>query len=376
MDAQGTSTDEGQLFCTGDLFFTVETNHEADRKLIDSLLCDLSTDETPPDKIAEYSLLRSGDGPAWASSGPRVTEHAPTAELSSVLGLLMAGLNISALDAQPEKLHLHAGAAVRDRATVVIAAERNTGKTTTITQLVCRGWEFLTDEMVALGDPSDGIVGYPKPLSIKPHGQHHVGHLLDRLIPPTGSAVAIRFVAASSAGATLGSPAPPRLIVLLKRDSFAAAYPPVRVRELHPVDAVVSLMQETLDAERYGDAAIRLAQLAVESRCVEIWAGSPDATVDAIEEAFARPSVDPLSVERMPPSLALKPSVVTVRIGDRAVVHDLDSGRIFALDAVGTRVWEQIAGWETHPDIDLAGPVVSTLVEELRALGVLADGHA
>jgi len=64
------------------------------------------------------------------------------------------------------------------------------------------------------------------------------------------------------------------------------------------------------------------------------------------------------------------PGVLSVGVGDRMVVHDSDSGRIFALDPGGARVWQQLAGWSDG--IDVGGPVIQPFVERLRALGVLA----
>ena len=72
----------------------------------------------------------------------------------------MAAVNISGLDADPERLHLHAAAAVKDGRVVVVAAERDTGKSTTIAHLVKRGWAFVTDETVSLApdrDRGDGL---------------------------------------------------------------------------------------------------------------------------------------------------------------------------------------------------------------------------
>ena len=142
-------------------------------------------------------------------------------------------------------------------------------------------------------------------------------------------------------------------------------------RPLHPADAVVGLMQETLDAERFGPTAVRLATLAAASHCYEVWLGGPPDTAAVIEELFELAPVDPLDVRVLPESEATSPGVVTVTIGDRAVVHDQGSGRIFALDAAATQIWEHVGGWCVDPAIDLEGPVVGPFVAQLRALGVL-----
>ena len=66
--------------------------------------------------------------------------------------------------------------------------------------------------------------------------------------------------------------------------------------------------------------------------------------------------------------------MVSVAVGDRTVVHDQQSGRIFALDAAATHIWEHLGGWRLDPSIDVSGPGVAPFVAQLRALGVLAHG--
>lgn len=368
------------LFKAGNLRFVFVTSNVEDRVLLESLFSDLRASSTGSDhEVAAFAFLReSANRPKWLVGGALVPANAPTDELSTALAQLMAALNRAALDAQPECLHLHAAAAVRSGEAVVIAAKRNTGKTTTVATLLERGWDFLTDEMVALGSDTAEIRGFPKPLSIKPHGSAHVKHLASALVP---SAVekpdpTFRFVAASADGAAVGTVGAPRLVVLLSRDEEKAAEPELGVQRLHPADAVVRLMQETLDAERYGPAAARLAALTAACLCFEVRAGTPQETADVIEELFALERPEAVPILELPASSILDPQVLTLVIDGRAVVHDLRSGHIFALDPAGTQVWEKLGGWEAHPLIDVTGPGVAPLVAQLDSLGVLENSNA
>lgn len=365
-----------RVFAAGALHFVVVTSHDEDRRVIESLFGDLpSASPAPGDEISAFAFIREArdDGPRWNVGGPRVSSGSPVNKLGGALTLLMSGLNLAALDAQPETLHLHAAAAVRDNRAVVIAAQRNTGKTTTVAHLIGRGWHFLTDETVSLAPDDDRVAGFAKPLSIKPGGHVHIEHLSSALIPALEEAEAsFRFVSATAHGGQVGSPALPHVVVLLSRDDAGSEESAVKYRKIHPADAVVKLMQETLDAGRFGSAAARLAALAGRSHCYEVAAGSPQATVDLIEELFALPECEPAGIDLLPTSAAFGATVATVRVDGRAVVHDQDSGRIFALDPMGTRVWEKLAGWHDHPDIDLEGPVVAPLVAQFGSLGVLA----
>ena len=92
-----------------------------------------------------------------------------------------------------------------------------------------------------------------------------------------------------------------------------------------------------------------------------------------IERHFDQPPVEAVPVEVLPASRAFSSGVVSVRLGDRTVVHDARTGRIFALDAGATRVWSRLGGWSADRELDLDGPVIAPFVARLRALGVL-DG--
>ena len=100
--------------------------------------------------------------------------------------------------------------------------------------------------------------------------------------------------------------------------------------------------------------------------------GTPTETADAIDAMLRLDPVVPVEVSVLPRSDEFSPGVVSVAVGDRTVVHDTTSGRIFALDAGATRVWSRLGGWSVDPSIDVDGPVVQPFVAQLRALGVLA----
>jgi hypothetical protein len=300
-------------------------------------------------------------------------DRQPPLSLEAALDTIMTIVNLRALDAEPECLHLHAAAATREERAIVIAAPRNTGKTTTVAHVVARGWRYLTDETVRLCASDNDVRGLPKPLSIKLGGTPLVDHLQPWMVPPVHDGRdTSRFVPISASGATVADRGRPHLVVLLQRppDSSSIAVP--AARQLHPADAVVALMQETLDAERFGATALRLATLAAASHCYELTIGTPTATAEHIERLFALDPVEPLDVSVLPPSDAFSSGVVSVALGDRAVVHEVGSGRILALDDGGTRVWKHLGGWDAEGEIDVHGPVIGPFVAQLRALGVLA----
>ena len=361
-------------FAAGAFRFVVAASDPDDAALVASLFRDLPSPPASDDLPAVFVVMRLDvDGETkWSIAGPRLEGEFAGSRMTA-LTRLMAAVNISGLDADPDRLHLHAAAAVKDGRVVVVAAERDTGKSTTIAHLVKRGWAFVTDETVSLAPDRDDVTGFAKPLSIKPGGRGLVDHLSPWMIPGIEDGREdFRFVPVSASGAAVATGGPVHLVILLRRPDFRDPSEGAVSRRLHPADAAVALMQETLDAERFGPAAIRLARLAASSHCYELSVGTPSATADQIEELFSLDPVTPFEVSVRPPSPAFGANVVSITVGDHTVVHDQESGRIFALDAAATHVWEHLGGWRPDSSIDLSGPGVGSFVAQLRALGVLS----
>jgi hypothetical protein len=357
-------------FAAGAFEFEVATTGADDQRLVEAMFRDLPLPDPPERPLSIFSLLRARGG-GRVLDGPHVGNRSSTT-LDAALKLLLTAVNLCALDAEPEHLHVHAAAATKAGRAVVVAAHRDVGKTTTVAHLATRGWGFVTDETVRLSVGTDDVTGFPKPLSIKPGGTASVTCLEPWMLPDGGDGPdGFRFVPMGATGAALAQGGAPHLVVLLRRPLDDGALAGPVPQRMHPADAVVGLMQETLDAERFGAAAARLAALAAASHCYELTTGTPEATADVIETLFALDPVDPVDVCVLPPSVAFNPGVVSVAVGDRTVVHDTSSGRIFALDAGGTRVWCRLGGWTVDDGIDVDGPVIAPFVAQLRALGVL-----
>lgn len=361
-------------FAAGPFEFTVVTTTLEDREAIESLFRDLSAAESPPDQVASFELKRDPSERSWSLSGPRL-EQQPPMPFRSALVRLMSAINICALDADPGHLHLHAAAAAREGRAVVIAAERNTGKTTTVAHLVARGWSFVTDEMVRLSGDGVHIEGFPKPLEIKPGGQRLVAHLEPWLTPPLDKGVEdFSFAPIGASGASVAPGGQVHLLILLRRPPEGADPLVPSTRSLHAADAVVALMQETLDAERFGPSAHRLATLAARTRCHELTIGTPEATAAQIESLFqADLSAPALPVDLLPPSDAVAAEVATILIGDRVVLHAQRTGQVLALDSAGAQVWKHVGGWEPSAEIDVDGPVLRQFMAQLRGLRLLRE---
>ncbi len=365
-----------RVFAPGKFQFAVETNLESDRDRVEALFQDVPPRSATGMEPVVFTLRRfDAEGMAWEIDTPRM-QGQRTSSFADALSTILVDVNLCALDAEPEHLHLHAAAATTgDGRTVVLAAERDTGKTTTVANLAAAGWRFITDETVRLRADSPEITGFPKPLSIKPGGAAVVEHLEPFLVPAIGEGPEwFRFVSVGASGGQVTDHGTPYLVVLLRRmvGGGTEHVEPV-VRGLQPADAVVALMQDTLDAERFGAAALRLAQLAAASHCFELTVGTPEKTVAEIERLALLEPAAHLPVTVLPASDAFRSGVASIAIGDRIVVHDTSTGMVFALDPGGAAVWRRLAGGSVDGDVDFDfdSVTIRPFVDQLRSLGVL-----
>jgi hypothetical protein len=362
-----------RVFAPGTFHFVVETNTEADRDRFESLFQDVPPPTASASEPAVISLRRTdGAATVWEYDTPQMAGRRTTS-LAHALSDILSDVNLCALDAEPEHLHVHAAAATKDGRAAVMAAQRDTGKTTTVAHLVAAGWHFITDETVRLPADSDEITGFPKPLSIKPGGRALVEHLEPWMVPAAHEEPDLfGFVSVGASGGQVAERGRPHLVLMLRRFTGPDARTKPLVRALEPADAVVALMQETLDAERFGFTALRLAQLAAASHCFELTLGSPRATVDEIERLSRLEPVEELAVSELPLSDAFRGGVVSIAIGDRIVVHNTRSGMIFALHVGAATVWRQLGGLPVDEAVDVNSAAIRPFVDQLRSLGVLA----
>ena len=345
-------------------------------EMVDEMFRDLPSGDAADDGIAEFVLTptRRGSLDQWDLTGPNVSSSSGMTT-PDALATLMTKVNLSALDAEPERLHVHAGAVVRDGRAIVMSAPRDTGKTTTVARLVMRGWEFISDETISIGPGDPEVQGWAKPLSIKALGRVRVPELASHMVPAPDDVQPhdIVHVPLGRAGATLVERAHPHVVLLLRRQDLSPPSGPPASVPIHPVDATVHLMTETLDAGRFGPGAVmELAQLAARCACHELLIGEQELTVDHIEELAAGAEVTPLPVDELEGGSGVPDNVVSVLIGDRVVIHVQPEGQILALDPMATQIWLNLGGWPASQVVDLDEPYVASFVQQLAGLGLVA----
>ena len=155
----------------------------------------------------------------------------------------------ASLDADPDRLHLHAGLVSRSGRGLLIGGHAGCGKSTLVAQLIRAGFDYHTDERVAVDDAL--VLGpLPKPLSVV-----------------AGSFPVLADVDPTTTGTGVGSPrlwhvradairpgavrmSPPELagIVLVEYRNGAA----LESAEMHPITVARVLLADSIDVDRYG----------------------------------------------------------------------------------------------------------------------------
>lgn len=164
---------------------------------------------------------------------------------------------------------LHAAAAERDGAAVVLPAAMESGKTTLVAGLVKAGLRYLSDEIAAFDPDGQLVLPYPKPLSVdpgswpvladlRPQVSNGLTGFLERQwqIPPT----AISPIA-------VGEPAVPRVLVLPRYEAGA----PTVLTPLGRAEALVQVLHCAFTFPERGERDVRaLAALVRQCACYRL----------------------------------------------------------------------------------------------------------
>ena len=163
---------------------------------------------------------------------------------------------------------------------VLLAAPMESGKTTTCTGLLRRGWAYLTDEAAAV--TSDGrILAYPKPLTLDSGSWF----LFPDLRPPdVGSRAKSWLVPATSVPADVVPEATLGLVVL---PEYARAGDTV-AEGLQPAQTALALAHSTFFFDQHGARDLRcVSGLARSVPAYRLRIGALDAALDLIERLAA-----------------------------------------------------------------------------------------
>ena len=102
----------------------------------------------------------SGNGGGYRITGTTAF-HLTDGSLTDVLRCLRFSVIQALMEARPDLLWFHAGAAAADRRAILLLGPRGRGKSTLIVALCARGWTYLSDDVVPLNPSSSRAVPFP-----------------------------------------------------------------------------------------------------------------------------------------------------------------------------------------------------------------------
>jgi hypothetical protein len=350
-----------RVFSAESFNFSVLTDDQALRDAVECLFSDLESGEEP---AAEFSFARTSNGfrgqgtDTWSDEGER--------DGDTILNELVTAVNRRRLDHGSGRLHLHAGLVARHGTAVLIAGASGEGKTTLVTTLALGGWTYLTDEAVSIALGDSVARAFPKPITLKQPGTDFFPELADERVSLDHSPTTLWNVPLGRVGVTTATAAEPTLVVLLSRGtSEIPSWEPVR-----PADAVVGLVEQSLDLERYGDDALHaLAELCARRNCVQVASGTPGATAQLIETLAAEDTTLDLAIARLDTSShhsIVNPHVVALSLGDDAVLRHDATGQVVSLNSAAAEVWRIVASPGFEPE--LLRPEQAQFVRQLADL--------
>lgn len=270
-----------RVFGAGALSFAIETTSRAQASFFEDLFRDL---DEPPDSAALVKIREGAERGQYIVSPDGTETYVPRPDL--LPWEVLRVVNVSALHADPDRLHLHAAAAKVNGAGVIVVAHAGTGKTTLSALLSSRGSTYYSDEMVAISESSSNVVSaFPKPLSLKETTVSDLSTIANLGATCRLDDGILSIVPSSLIGTFANEALTIDLIVLLTRTEHVDE---PSWSAVAPMDAVVELGMQTLDMERYGDEALKtLGELALSARTIRVQAGAPMATVELLENLAA-----------------------------------------------------------------------------------------
>jgi hypothetical protein len=198
---------------------------------------------------------------------------------------LLWHVNRGVVEHSRDHVLLHASAAERDGAVVVMSAPMEAGKTTLVAGLILAGMRYLTDETVAVRPGDLGVTPYPKALSVD-RGSWQVLPELRPELPAEAEhlrgeqwQVTPRQIRAD----VLAPGGTPRMVVL---PAYVAGAP-TRLLPVPRAEALLALLQQRFAPERDPGRDLEvLARMLRSCVCYRLESGDLGTAVEAITAAF------------------------------------------------------------------------------------------
>jgi hypothetical protein len=261
--------------------------------------CDPALGEYLADVLSAFAVESSQADMTWFSA--LVVEDQPCRRLRAYVGgrrlvatrvpslvpaYLLWALNQEVVGRATGSLLVHAAAAERDGAVVVLPGDQGSGKSTLVAGLLRRGYRYVTDEALAIDTATGRLRPYPKALSL----EEGSWPLFPEMIPDLSAAQqtyagAQWHIPAAHLGAkTMAPDAVPR-VVLSPRYRAGA---PTAVKPLRPAEGLVLLVENSFNGAGWGQRGLSAAAALVRGCPVigELSIGNLEAACDLVDLAM------------------------------------------------------------------------------------------
>lgn len=288
------------------------------------------------------------------------------------------------LDNEPHLLHLHAMAVLDGDSGIVVAGESGAGKSTLCAALVVAGATYLTDETVAVDGDSNGLITYPKPLSVKKYSNSYMWDVAEIDLTDSRGPGPWELEPTILGRSSTSRGLPVRTLATYRNQPDAEA----AVKPIHRATLVRRLLADGHDVDRFGASALQVtARLASRATCLALSGGDARAIAPELIAAHRRPFVEGTTQEVLQPSgpgPSRREGIESLVLDGRALLFDERSVQVIELDEAQTVHWLACDGSPLESTVadmaeafeislDEATDAVTMAVMGFTALGVLSS---
>jgi hypothetical protein len=182
-------------------------------------------------------------------------------------------------------LLLHAGSVTATDGAVLLPAEPEVGKSSTVAALLQRGFDYLSDELGVIDPVSGHAYSFEKRITLQPGSIRFFPGLEDGLErPPLTAALQDRYFTPEDLGSQVGRPAPIRGLVFLSEDREG----PPRLTAISRAEAVERMARNAFNLDVYGErGVILLGRVAAQAETLRIDGGTAPERAEILAERFA-----------------------------------------------------------------------------------------
>lgn len=263
--------------------FAVRSDDPTLTQWLDGVLAPLAT----PGAAAVFYDLRRVGSDRWTLRCDDEVVCAAT-DAAHALAMLLWHVNQRAVASAGDLVLLHAAGVVADGIGVVLPAAAESGKSTLAAALVRAGFDYLSDEVVALEPGTLAVRPYPKALSLDVGSQGVLADLAPHVPAALRGRVPAQWQVPADhirAGSVAADGVVPRLLVFPRYVAGAAT-------TLTPVSRADALLAAAASTFRYGEAGARdvevLGALVRACACFDLVVDDLDAACAALAGLVAR----------------------------------------------------------------------------------------